>query len=49
MHHITVTISRRGQPRQTFSGLFRSTSDAVAAALDLAGGVPCSISARVAA
>jgi len=48
MHHITVTISRRGLPRQTFSGLFRSTSDAVAAALDLAGGVPCSISARVA-
>jgi len=49
MHHITITITRQGLPRQTFSGLFRSTADAVCAALDLAGDVPCSISARVAA
>lgn len=48
MKSITVTISRKGLPRQRFTGLFRSTADAVIAAIDMAGDQPCSISAKVA-
>lgn len=48
MKRITVTIARKGLPRQRFTGIYASTSAAIIAALDIAGDAPCSISARVA-
>lgn len=48
MKRITVTIARKGLPRQRFTGLFPSTADAIISALDIAGEEPCRISAKVA-
>lgn len=45
---ITVTIRRRGMPTRRITGIWPSTTDAVASAIDLAGNEPCSISARAA-
>lgn len=47
MKRITVTISRKGLPRQRITGLFASTADAVISAMEIAGAQPCSISAKV--
>jgi hypothetical protein len=47
MKRITITISRKGLPRQRFTGLFASTADAIISALEIAGTEPCSISAKV--
>lgn len=45
---ITVTIRRRGMPTRRITGIWPSTTDAVASAIELAGTEPCSISARAA-
>ncbi|MEW6479756.1 MAG: hypothetical protein AB1455_09925 [Pseudomonadota bacterium] len=45
---ITITIRRRGMPTRRITGIWPSTTDAVASAIDLAGSEPCSISARAA-
>lgn len=54
MKAILITIRRKGEPAWRYIGLFRSTTDAVIHAIDLAGshnnsssGAPCSISAVV--
>lgn len=47
MKRITVTISRKGLPRQRITGLLARTADAIISAMDHAGAQPCSISAKV--
>ena len=49
MKAIVITIRRRGMPARRYVGTYPSTSDAVLAAIEMAGdqGGPVSISAQV--